>query len=86
MKKCFQTLIILSQYEWLDSMFREVGTLVFFVMTGYKFRPASNNPYFVVSVRISLLPEFLKAAATQTHVCAKFSTTCAKYWFLNAKL
>ena len=27
----------------------QVATLVFFVMTGYKFRPASNNPYFAVS-------------------------------------
>ena len=23
--------------------------MVFFVMTGYKFRPASNNPYFAVA-------------------------------------
>jgi len=37
------------QYEWLDSMFKEVATLVFFVLTGYKFRPASNNPYFAVA-------------------------------------
>jgi len=37
------------QYVWLDSMFKEVATLVFFVMTGYKFRPASNNPYFAVA-------------------------------------
>ena len=29
-------------------IFREMATLVFFVMTGYKFRPASNNPYFAV--------------------------------------
>ena len=29
-------------------MFREMATFVFFVMTGYKFRPASNNPYFSV--------------------------------------
>merc|ERR1711992_442015 len=36
------------QYEWLDPMFKELSTLVFFVMTGYKFRPASNNPYFAV--------------------------------------
>ena len=36
------------QYEWLDEMFREMATFVFFVMTGYKFRPASNNPYFSV--------------------------------------
>ena len=30
-------------------MFKELSTLVFFVMTGYKFRPASNNPYFAVA-------------------------------------
>jgi hypothetical protein len=30
-------------------MFKEMATFVFFVMTGYKFRPASNNPYFAVS-------------------------------------
>ncbi|XP_076170966.1 protein GPR107 isoform X2 [Ptiloglossa arizonensis] len=34
------------QYEWLDQMFREMATYVFFVLTGYKFRPASANPYF----------------------------------------
>nr|CAD7569138.1 unnamed protein product [Timema californicum] len=34
------------QYEWLDEMFHEMATYVFFVMTGYKFRPASANPYF----------------------------------------
>jgi len=33
------------KYEWLDETFRGVATLIFFVMTGYKFRPASNNPY-----------------------------------------
>lgn len=37
------------QYEWLDEMFREMVTYVFFVMTGYKFRPASANPYFQVN-------------------------------------
>ncbi|XP_042891846.1 protein GPR107-like isoform X2 [Penaeus japonicus] len=37
------------QYEWLDDMFREMATYVFFVMTGYKFRPANNNPYFRVT-------------------------------------
>ncbi|KAJ8737937.1 hypothetical protein PYW08_000532 [Mythimna loreyi] len=34
------------QYAWIDEMFREMATLVFFVMTGYKFRPAAANPYF----------------------------------------
>ncbi|XP_057333261.1 protein GPR107 isoform X2 [Microplitis mediator] len=37
------------QYEWLDEMFRELATYVFFVLTGYKFRPASANPYFTVN-------------------------------------
>ncbi|GLG94300.1 hypothetical protein R5R35_002229 [Gryllus longicercus] len=37
------------QYEWLDEMFREMATYVFFVLTGYKFRPASANPYFQVT-------------------------------------
>ena len=31
-------------------------------------------------------PEFLKPADTHTHVCAKFSTTCTKYWLFNAEL
>jgi len=38
------------QYEWLDDMFREMATYVFFVLTGYKFRPANNNPYFRLSM------------------------------------
>ena len=29
--------------------------------------------------------EFLKVADTQTHVCATFSTNCAKIWILNCK-
>ena len=33
---------------WLDELFKELATFVFFMMTGYKFRPASNNPYFSV--------------------------------------
>lgn len=36
------------QYGWLDEMFREMATYVFFVLTGYTFRPASQNPYFAV--------------------------------------
>uniref|UniRef100_A0A8D8V6D1 Protein GPR107 n=1 Tax=Cacopsylla melanoneura TaxID=428564 RepID=A0A8D8V6D1_9HEMI len=34
------------QYEWMDEMFKEMSTYVFFVLTGYKFRPTSTNPYF----------------------------------------
>eukprot|EP00096_Caligus_rogercresseyi_P014046 TRINITY_DN6590_c0_g1_i1.p1 TRINITY_DN6590_c0_g1~~TRINITY_DN6590_c0_g1_i1.p1 ORF type:complete len:401 (+),score=155.63 TRINITY_DN6590_c0_g1_i1:139-1341(+) len=36
------------KYEWLDETFLEAATFLFFVSTGYKFRPASNNPYFSV--------------------------------------
>uniref|UniRef100_A0A1A9X5J6 GOST seven transmembrane domain-containing protein n=1 Tax=Glossina brevipalpis TaxID=37001 RepID=A0A1A9X5J6_9MUSC len=36
------------QYGWLDEMFREMATYVFFVLTGYKFRPTSSHPYFNV--------------------------------------
>nr|XP_006819044.1 PREDICTED: protein GPR107-like [Saccoglossus kowalevskii] len=37
------------QYIWLDDFFKEVATFIFFVVTAYKFRPASQNPYFQVS-------------------------------------
>lgn len=30
-------------------MFREMATYVFYVLTGYKFRPAAANPYFQVN-------------------------------------
>ncbi|XP_068607041.1 protein GPR108 [Brachionichthys hirsutus] len=33
------------QWQWCYQFLVEVSTLVFFVLTGYKFRPASNNPY-----------------------------------------
>uniref|UniRef100_F7GEG9 GOST seven transmembrane domain-containing protein n=1 Tax=Monodelphis domestica TaxID=13616 RepID=F7GEG9_MONDO len=33
------------QWQWLNELLVEVSTLVFFILTGYKFRPASNNPY-----------------------------------------
>nr|XP_022320969.1 protein GPR108-like isoform X2 [Crassostrea virginica] len=36
------------QYEWLDELFKELATLVFFVITGYKFQPAPDNPYLQV--------------------------------------
>ncbi|KAG5862474.1 hypothetical protein JTB14_002353 [Gonioctena quinquepunctata] len=37
------------QFGWLHEMFREMATYVFFVLTAYKFRPASQNPYFALS-------------------------------------
>eukprot|EP01041_Mallomonas_annulata_P005494 gene5494-11063_t len=33
---------------WLGPLFTELATLVFFVVTGFKFRPAPDNPYFPV--------------------------------------
>ncbi|KAI5730604.1 protein GPR107 isoform X1 [Diaphorina citri] len=38
------------QYEWLDEMFKEMATYVFFVLTAYKFRPTSTNPYFQLNM------------------------------------
>lgn len=42
-------LTVTFQYEWLHEMFREMATYVFFVLTAYKFRPASQNPYFALN-------------------------------------
>ncbi|XP_054853207.1 protein GPR107 [Eublepharis macularius] len=37
------------QWKWLYQVLDETATLVFFVLTGYKFRPASDNPYLQLS-------------------------------------
>lgn len=34
------------QYAWLDEMFKEMATYVFFVLTAYKFRPTEQHIYF----------------------------------------
>jgi hypothetical protein len=36
------------QYEWLNELFRELATIMFFIITGYKFKPAADNPYLRV--------------------------------------
>ncbi|XP_058393989.1 protein GPR108 isoform X1 [Diceros bicornis minor] len=33
------------QWQWLYQLLVEVSTLAFFVLTGYKFQPAGDNPY-----------------------------------------
>lgn len=47
------------QYSWIDEMFREMATFVFFVTTGYKFRPASANPYFTPTLLDDVEPQVL---------------------------
>ncbi|NXO13730.1 GP107 protein, partial [Oriolus oriolus] len=37
------------QWQWLYQLMEEMATLVLFVLTGYKFRPASDNPYLQLS-------------------------------------
>ncbi|XP_007901015.1 protein GPR107 [Callorhinchus milii] len=37
------------QWKWLYQFLDELATLVFFCLTGYKFRPASDNPYLQLS-------------------------------------
>lgn len=34
---------------WLSNMFTELATLLFFVVTGFNFRPAVDNPYLAVN-------------------------------------
>lgn len=36
------------QYVWLDEMFKETATYLFYALTAYKFRPAPSHPYFTV--------------------------------------
>jgi len=59
------------QYEWLDSMFKEVATLVFFVMTGYKFRPACNNPYFKVAMEDDMEEVLISSSAYTEQVTTR---------------
>ncbi|XP_046844508.1 protein GPR107-like [Xenia sp. Carnegie-2017] len=37
------------QYLWLDEFFMNLSTMTLFILTGYKFRPGSDNPYLHVS-------------------------------------
>ncbi|XP_076867749.1 protein GPR107 isoform X2 [Brachyhypopomus gauderio] len=42
--------IVPFQWKWLYQLLDELATLTFFVLTGHKFRPASHNPYLLLSV------------------------------------
>lgn len=37
------------RFVWIGELCTELATLVFFGVTGYKFRPAADNPYFELS-------------------------------------
>jgi hypothetical protein len=54
-------------------MFKEVATLVFFVMTGYKFRPASNNPYFAVATEEDSEEVLIGSSSIREQVTARKS-------------
>jgi len=45
---------------WMGALFTELATFAFYVITGYKFRPASDNPYLPVNTEdsIGLLNEY----------------------------
>ena len=36
------------QYEWLDVLFQQLATTIFFILTGYHFQPKHNNLYFQI--------------------------------------
>ncbi|XP_031569520.1 protein GPR107-like [Actinia tenebrosa] len=37
------------QYMWFDELFKNAATYIFFVLTGYNFRPFPDNPYLHVA-------------------------------------
>ncbi|XP_030631280.1 protein GPR107 isoform X2 [Chanos chanos] len=41
--------IVPFQWKWLYQLLDELATLTFFFLTGHKFRPASYNPYLLLS-------------------------------------
>ncbi|XP_063065978.1 protein GPR107 [Engraulis encrasicolus] len=43
-------IIVPFQWKWLYQLLDELATLTFFFLTGHKFRPASYNPYLLLSV------------------------------------
>ncbi|KAH9507603.1 hypothetical protein Btru_051561 [Bulinus truncatus] len=62
------------RYGWMKSLFEEAFLLVFFTLTGYKFRPTSDNPYLQVPLdsdneeEIELDEVITKSGSTETLV------------------
>ena len=42
-----------AHLTWVANFSDEIATLGFFLMTGFKFRPGCNNPYFKVEDEMS---------------------------------
>ena len=36
------------QYEWCADLAGELATIMFYVATGWKFQPQTDNPYFAL--------------------------------------
>ena len=62
---------------WIGPAFTELATLIFYVFTGYKFRPALDNPYIPLNFdERGLLTdhsevEYVTSAELQSHVQIK---------------
>ncbi|XP_064457558.1 protein GPR107-like [Ornithodoros turicata] len=57
------------RYEWLDELFREGATMVFFILTGYKFRPTPTNPYFRLNQEEEEMEEVLTTTGLTETTC-----------------
>ena len=45
---CLLQITLPFKLEWLTDLFTELAMMVFFIVTGSKFRPATDNPYLQV--------------------------------------
>ena len=62
------------RFTWLAEFLVELATILFFVMTGFKFRPASNNPYLRVSSSDDEAEVMTESGALETVTRVKFKT------------
>lgn len=46
----FLSVTVPFSHQWVVDLCREVAVFTFYVLTGYMFRPASNNPYMRVAI------------------------------------
>ena len=59
---------------WIGPVFTELATLTFYIFTGYKFRPALDNPYMPLNsddrnlLADQVEVEYVTSAELQSHV------------------